>query len=283
MDNFLKKLQNLTLRLILFLVWFDLMCFTLILAGNILKWSFFNESIGSAFFTTFSLSLGALAALALLHVVLTLNIISNSISLAVKEKDISSQEDKERGSKRFIKLIVVSVVGIISIVGYQGIVERNAAKHKVEKVKNQLEDVVKSTLAARIAQLIEQDEKVNKLYFVRDELLLSLEDQRSVTLLVPKRGQEGDVFYSITPWDYDSKDETSISQSLKQLFVPRDNERKKFEQLVKNNEPFTVVDRYSIRAFYPITKDGKLKVILLLDTSRSVSSDYLMSRRKLEG
>lgn len=76
----LKKMQNLALKLILFLVWFDLMCFALILAGNIFQWSFFNESIGSAFFTMFSLSLGALFALAVLHVVLTLNLMSNSLS-----------------------------------------------------------------------------------------------------------------------------------------------------------------------------------------------------------
>ncbi|MFA5117216.1 MAG: hypothetical protein WC695_00010 [Candidatus Omnitrophota bacterium] len=276
----LRKLQGIALKLILFLVWFDLMCFTLILAGNVFKWSFFNESVGSAFFTTFGLSLGALAALAVLHVVLTLNIISNSISVAVQEKDLRTQEEVQKSKKRFKKYLVISIVGIVCIVGYQGIVERNAALHKVEKIKKQLSDVVRSTLAKRIVDLIEQDEKVNKLYFVRDEMLLSLEDQRSVTLLIPKTGQEGQVFYSVTPWDYDNKDETSIARSLKQLFVPNDDERKKFVQLVKSHLPFTVVGRMHIRAFYPIVKEGKLKVILLLDTSRMVSSEYLMSRSK---
>jgi hypothetical protein len=280
MENFLKKLQGLALKLILFLVWFDLMCFVLILAGNIFKWSFFNESIGSAFFTTFGLSLGALCALAVLHVVLTLNIISNSISVAVQEKDSRTQEEKQNSKKRFKKYLVISIVSITCIVGYQGIVEHNAALHKVEKIKKQLNDVVQSTLAKRIVDLVDQNEKVNKLYFVRDEMLLSLEDQRSVTLLIPKTGQEGQVFYSITPWDYDNKDETSIDQSLKKLFVPQDDERKKFAQLVKSHVPFTVVGRMEIRAFYPIVKEGKLKVILLLDTSRMVSSEYLMSRSK---
>ncbi len=282
MDN-LKRLQNLALKIILFLVWFDLMCFALILAGNIFKWSFFNESIGTAFFTTFGLSLGALAAFAILHVVLTLNMISNSISHIAKEKEIVDPETTKINKNRFRNIIIVSVVGILLIVGYQGIVERNVARHKIEKIKSQLKDVGQSTLSTRIADLIEQDEKINKLYFVRDELLFSLEEKaRSVTLLIPRMGQEGLLFYQITPWDYDYKDETTISMSLRHLFIPQENERKNFNELTKNNKPFTVVNRYDIRSFYPITKDGKLKVVLLLDTSRTISSDYLMSRRKFD-
>lgn len=282
MEN-LKRVQNLALKLILFLVWFDFMCFALILAGNIFKWSFFNESISSAFFTVFGLSLGALAALAVLHVVLTLNIMSNSISYLVKEKESVSQDEIQKDKKRFKRLLIASIIGIVVIVGYQGIVERNAARDKVEKIKNQLNDVVQSTLATRMVNLIEQNGKINELYFVRDELLLSLEEKaRSITLLIPKMGQKEQVFYEITPWDYDHKDETTISKSLSRLFIPRDKERKKFEQLVKNNSPFTVVDRCDIRAFYPITKDGKLKLVLLLDSSRTVSSDYLLSRSKLK-
>ncbi|MFH1778265.1 MAG: hypothetical protein ABH952_12045 [Candidatus Omnitrophota bacterium] len=90
------------------------------------------------------------------------------------------------------------------------------------------------------------------------------------------------MFYKITPWDYNQEDETIISKSLDKLFVPEDNERKKFAELTKNYKKFIIVNRYDIRSFYPITKGGKLKLILLLDTSRTVSGDYLMSRRKLD-
>lgn len=282
MNNF-KRLQNLALKLIFFLVWFDLMCFALILAGNVLKWSFFNESIGTAFFTAFGLSLGALIALAILHVVITLNIISNSISCLVKEKEIFDSDTFDKGKSRFQKIIIVSFVSILVIVGYQGIVERNAARYKVEKVEKQLKDTARSTLSVRIIDLIEQDAQINKLYFVRDELLLSLEEKaRSVTLLIPKEGQEGLIFYEITPWDYDHKDETIISKSLGKLFIPQDNERGRIIELTKDIKPFTVVNRYNIRSFYPITKNGKLKLIFLLDTSRTVSGDYIMSRGKFK-
>lgn len=281
MENF-KRLQSLALKIILFLVWFDLMCFALILAGTVFEWSFLNESVSAAFFATFGLSLGALIALVLLHVVLTLNIISNSISHIAKDKEIIDPALIQKNKKRFRNIIVISIITIILAVGYQGFVEFKAAKHKVKKVENNLKDVAKSTLSTRIVDLIERDEKINELYFVRDELLLSLEEERrSVTLLVPKMGQTGQVFYEITPWDYDHKDETAISKSLRNLFIPKDNERKKFKNLVEKNKPFTVVNRYNIRAFYPITKKGELKVILLLDTGRSVSNAYLMSRAKI--
>lgn len=281
--KYFKKLQSLVLMVILFLVWFDLMCFALILAGNIFKWSFFNESIGTAFFIAFGLSLGTLVALAILHVILTLNLISHSISHIAKEKEIIDSDVTKKSGNHFRNIIIASVMGILLIVGYQGIVERNAARHQVEKIENQLKDTAQSTLSARIVDFIEQDEKINKLYFVRDELLLSLEEKaRSVTLLIPKKGREGLVFYKITPWDYNHKDETVISQSIGGLFVPQDNERKKFAELTKNYNSFTVVNRYDIRSFYPITKDGKLKLVLLLDTSRTVNSDYLTSRSKLD-
>ncbi|MBU1043179.1 MAG: hypothetical protein KJ915_02125 [Candidatus Omnitrophica bacterium] len=278
MDNF-KKLQNLALKVILFLVWFDLMCFALILAGNIFKWSFFNESIGGAFFSAFGLSLGALVALSILHIVLTLNIISTSIGLIAKEQEIVDSEITQKNDYRFRNIIIASVVGVFIIVGYQGVAEHNAAKYKVEKIEKQLIDVAQSTLSTRIIDLIEQDEKINKLYFVRDEMLLSLKQEaRSITLLIPKEGQKDLVFYKITPWDYNKDDETTISKSLDHLFVPNENERKGFSNLTKNFKEFSVVNRNDIRAFYPITKDKKLKLILLLDTSRTVSGDYLMSR-----
>ena len=160
MDN-LKRLQNLALKLILFLVWFDFMCFAVILAGNIFGWSFFNEKIASTFFTLFGISLGALAALVGLHIVLALSIISSSISSLAKEQvtDLASSKDK----KGFRNLIVVSVAIIFLIVGYQGIVERNVAKHKVKKVESHIANLAQSSLVSKLITLIDNDDKINSL------------------------------------------------------------------------------------------------------------------------
>jgi len=280
MDN-LKRLQNLALKLILFLVWFDFMCFAVILAGNIFGWSFFNEKIASTFFTLFGISLGALAALVGLHIVLALSIISSSISSLAKEQvtDLASSKDK----KGFRNLIVVSVAIIFLIVGYQGIVERNVAKHKVKKVESHIANLAQSSLVSKLITLIDNDDKINSLYFLRDEILLSSEEYRSINLLIPRFGQEGQVFYQITPWDFDSKDETSISKSLKRVFVPDEEDRNKFSKMLKAKEPFITLTSYAIKAYYPVVQNAEIKLIILLDTSRNISSDYLMSRSKWSG
>jgi hypothetical protein len=159
-------------------------------------------------------------------------------------------------------------------------VEKKAAQHKVNQLQARLQDVSKASLVSKIVSLIERDAPVNELYFVRDELLLSLEGQKSVQLLIPKQGQEGKIFYKITPWDYNKDDQTPISQSLNNLFRPKEEEQKRFRTLLREQESFASVGRHHIRVFQPVTKAGQIQLILLLDTGRSVDSAYLMSRRK---
>lgn len=276
MDN-LKRLQNLALKLIIFLVWFDFMCFAVILAGNILGWSFFNEKISSTFFTLFGISLGALVALIGLHIVLTLSIISSSISFLAREEAGTAQLKNKRS---FRNIIIGSVALIFLIVSYQGMIERNVARHKVKKVERQVENLAQSRLVAKLIALIDNDDKINNIYFLRDEILLSSEEYRSITLLIPRPGQEGLIFYQITPWDFDSKDETSISKSQKRVFVPEQDDRNKFNKMVSSKKPFVTLDRYAVKAYYPVVQDGKIKLIILLDTSRNINSQYLMSRGK---
>lgn len=281
--NNLKKMQDLALKLILFLVWFDFMCFAIIIAANILNWSFFNSKIASAFFTVFSISLGSLAALSALHVVLTLSIISNSISALVKEKEFTHEVVIKKDKKNFRNLILASVAIILLIVGYQGIIERKVAKHKVKKIENQIKDMAQSVLVSRLVELVQNDDKVNKLYFLRDEILLSSEEYRSISLLIPRAGEQGQVFYEMTPWDYDNKDEANISKALRRVFVPSEEERKKFDKMLKTQESFVAVTSYAIKAYYPVVRDGKIKLIILLDTSRNVDASYLMTRSSKYG
>ena len=284
MDNF-RRLQGLVLKLILFLVWFDLVCFALILAGNIFQWSYLTQRFDRAFFTVFSISLGALAALAILHVVLTLNRISDSLSCIAKGKEDVNAEGDKKENNRFRKLLIASILVLVLIVGYQGFLEHRVMKHRVKTVEVQLRETAQSALTSKILYLVGQDEKINKLYFARDEMLFSLEeDVRSITLLIPMEGQEGPLFYQITPWDYDRKDESSISRALKsrKLFIPANDERLKFQELLTDSKPFTVVRRQGIRSFYPVKEDGELKLVLLMDTSRTVSGEYLMSRGKFK-
>ncbi|MFA6130066.1 MAG: hypothetical protein WC731_03690 [Candidatus Omnitrophota bacterium] len=276
--NNLKKMQDLALKLILFLVWFDFMCFAIIITANILNWSFFNSKIASAFFTVFGISLGSLAALCALHIVLTLSIISKSISSLVNEKEPADESVIKKDKNNFKNLIFTSVAIILLVVVCQGMVERNVAKNKVKGVESQLKNMAQSVLVSKLVDLVQNDDKVNKLYFLRDEILLSSEEYRSLSLLIPRPGEQGQVFYEINPWDYDNKDETNISKALRRVFAPCEEDRKKFNRMLKNQESFIVVTSNTIKAYYPVVRDGKIKLIILLDTSRNISNEYLMSR-----
>jgi len=276
--NNLKKMQDLVLKLVLFLVWFDFMCFAIIITANILNWSFFTSKIASAFFTVFGISLGSLAALCALHIVLTLSIISKSISSLVNEKEPADESAIKKDKKNFKNLIFTSVAIILLVVVCQGMVERNVARNKVKGVESQLKNMAQSVLVSKLVDLVQNDDKVNKLYFLRDEILLSSEEYRSLSLLIPRPGEQGQVFYEINPWDYDNKDETNISKALRRVFAPCEEDRKKFNRMLKNQEPFIVVTSSVIKAYYPVVRDGKIKLIILLDTSRNISNEYLMSR-----
>ncbi len=277
----MKYLQNFVLKTIMFIVWFDLACFALILSGSVFKWSFLNKSISVAFFTAFGVSLMVLLSLAILHVVLTLNLISESISYIAREKGFAESKPSPIAQKRFRAMIVASLGIIFLVVAYQGVLEYRVTRYKVKRIEQELGDIAGSRLVKRLLDIIDQNAAIGKLYFVRDELLLSLEENvRAISLLIPKKEEGRLVFYEITPWECDYKDTTPVSDSLTKLFIPRYKEKEKFGEMLKNKTPFTVVDSYAIRSFYPIVKDGQIKLVLLLDTSREISSDNLLSRSK---
>jgi len=278
-DN-LKRLQNLILKIIIFLVWFGLMCFTLILAGNIFHWSLLTENFEKVFFTLFGISLGTLAALVLLHVVLTMNRISDSIS-RIAGKPEADPGVAAREGIRFRNLVVLALAGILVVVVFQGALEYRVARHRVQSVEKQIAEIARSTLSARITRLIEEDGKVNELYFARDEMLLSLEEKtRGVTLLIPRKGASVPVFYMVTPYDYDRGDERKISDSLKSrnLFIPDQGEKNKFNEMLGSMKPFTRVYENGIRSFCPVAGNEKPGFVLLLDTGRKVSNEYLSMR-----
>ena len=171
-----------------------------------------------------------------------------------------------------------------------GVAEHYGIQQKNIKTQEKLGEAARSALTDQIVNLIGQDAMVSKLYFVRDELLLSMGSQKGVTLLVPKQGSERQVFYQITPWDsqfpwhhaMDAKEEIKedvpISKSLKFFFSPRKEEEKKFNQMLKDQKPFSVAGEYQSRAFWPIVRNGQIKLILLSDAEINISDDVLYSR-----
>lgn len=282
----LKKLQALILKVIIFLIWLDLAYFAVLAAGTLLKWAF----LGSNFHMLFAMSFGILAVLSVFHIVLTLNIMSRSIETIAKEKSISETEEVAKTGKRYKKWMALAIGGILIVVAGTGVAEYYGIKQKNVKTQEKVGEAARSSLTARIVDLIEQDVAISRLYSARDELLLSMGGQNGVTMLIPKQGAEGQVFYQITPWDsqfswhpaMETKDESKkdlpVSKSLKVAFYPRQGEEKKFKQLLQDQKPFSVTGEYQCRAFWPVVRNGQIKLILLSDAEINISGDMLYSR-----
>lgn len=278
MEN-LKKLQRMTLGLIIALVWFEILCFLLIFLGNIFKWSFLSETFSVGFFSAFGVGLGALAALAILHMTLTLNSISFSLdkmSLRSRQGEASRKKDKF-----FQKIIFAAIGTMFVIVIFLWYGEARVNKHKIKVTKNSLESIAISPIAAKAIEQISQDVSVREFLATRDVMMNTLEEARGLSLLIPMSKADKEVFYEATPWWWSSKDEElnkPLSKASLRMFVPYDSEKKKFNELLRNKKPFYSLERNSLRVFYPVTQNGEIKLILLLDTTRQESDAYLLKR-----
>ncbi|MBU2102647.1 MAG: hypothetical protein ABH865_04955 [Candidatus Omnitrophota bacterium] len=277
----LRKLQKFILSLIIGLVWFEILCFTLIFVGSIFNWSFLSKTFSTGFFSAFGIGLGALAALAILHVTLTLNSISFSLS-KIASRTPGTEDDAEKSDNTLFAKIIISAIGIILLIILSlWFGEININKYKAKLAKNGLESLEKSPLANKTIELINQDVSVKELIAVRDAMMNTLEGARGLSLLVPINKADTQVFYEITPWWWSKNDDElnkPLSQAALRRFVPYEEESKKFTAMLNTKVPFYSLARNSLRYFYPVTRDGKIAYVLLLDTSRQASDSYLTKR-----
>ena len=279
----LEKLQKLTLGLIIAVVWFDMLCFVVMFIGNIFKWSFLSETFSTGFFTAFGVSLGALFALGMLHSTLTFSLASFSLRkiAAAVEKDKESDEViSQKGKGFFIKGIALAIGSIAVIVIFLWFGEVSVNRHKIKVALNSLDSVTKSPLADKAVDLINKDASVKELREVRDAMLNTLEDSRGLSLLIPVDKIDKTRYYEITPWWWFEKEEEAkpISQANLRVFVPYAEEKNKFNELLKDKKPFSILRRDSLRVFYPAVVNETTEFILLLDTSRQASDAYLLKR-----
>ena len=279
----LEKLQKLTLGLIIAVVWFDMLCFVVMFIGNIFKWSFLSETFSAGFFTAFGVSLGALFALGMLHSTLTFSLASFSLRkiAAAVEKDKELVEiSPQKGKGFFAKGIALAIGSIAVIVIFLWFGEVSVNRHKIKVALNSLDSVTKSPLADKAVDLINKDASVKELREVRDAMLNTLEDSRGLSLLIPVDKIDKTRYYEITPWWWFEKEEEAkpISQANLRVFVPYAEEKNKFNELLKDKKPFSILRRDSLRVFYPAVVNETTEFILLLDTSRQASDAYLLKR-----
>ncbi|MEI8349975.1 MAG: hypothetical protein WCI77_07460 [Candidatus Omnitrophota bacterium] len=280
MDN-LNKLQKLTLGFIIALVWFLIMCFVVIFVGNIFKWSFLSETFSVGFFSAFGVGLGALIALAILNITLTFNSISHSLfRMAANSGSVMSVQDKQKSAKLFKASIFLAIASILGIVLFLWCGEVSVNRHKIKVSLNSLEAVAKSPLADKLVDLINKDATVKEVLDVRDAMRRNLEEKGGLSLLVPINKIDSGTFYEVTPWWYQGEEKESkpISQANLRVFVPYTEESIKFNELIKNKKPFYSINRYQLRVFYPIVVSNKVVCIVMLDTSRQASDQYLWKR-----
>lgn len=267
--NRLKKLQNLVLKIILVFSWLAVILLIVGLIGNLFSLTIMNGEL----WNTFSLIMGTLFALAFLHVVITLNIISNSIAAY-------SSSDETRTGGRILdlrKILVASAAVIAVILGIQFIANFKINEKNIAELRQETTEISNSSITSKLVDEIDQDAKMKDFYYTRDTLLLSTKN-RSITLLVPKLREGDKVFYIVGPLDYDLKDDRKISEVLQRLYLPNKNEKTKFDKMLKDRKGFEIEKNGEITVYRPIEKNGEIKLILVMGTRNELNYEYLKAR-----
>ena len=150
-------------------------------------------------------------------------------------------------------------------------------KKNLEVLKQQATDIGSSAITAKIVTQIDEDVRMRDLYFSRDLLLLTMKEN-SLTLLIPKIKDGNKVFYQVTSWDYDSRDERKISEALERPYIPDKSVKEKFDKMLKDRKSFDVKSGEDMTIFYPVEKNGELKLILIINSKSGINYEYLKER-----
>jgi hypothetical protein len=270
----LRKLQKTVLNLIVFLVCFEILCFVIMFLATILKWAFLTEGISSAFFSGFGVGLGALVALAILHITLSFNSVSISLAKIAQEADI-----EETGPRSFKKIMGAVLAIMLVIVTLLWFAEFRVKKYKVMVAFNALESISSSEIADKAIQLIGANATLKEIDALRDTMSSGLGEGRGLSLLIPVDKFGKSVYYELRPWLSETELSKAIGEANLTIFIPYDNEKKKFKELLEKKNGFYSISSHSLRVFCPVIRDDKIAFILMLDTSRHIPDLYSKGRR----
>ena len=262
--NKLRKLQGSILNIMFLLTWFAAVLLIVGLVGELFNIKVMNGEL----WAVFGLIIGLLMALVILHVVITLNIISNSLS---------SYNDSTPSRIDLKQIAIATVAVAVIIIGIQLVVDNQIKKGNLEQLQKEVVEIGNSTTVNKIITQVETDAKMKDLYFTRDVLLLSLKDN-SVELLIPKIRDGAKIYNIITPYDYDPKDERKISEALQRIYIPSKDIKPKFDRMLTDRKSFEVITDNETKIFYPVEKNGEIKLIIILSTSNTINYEYLKAR-----
>lgn len=267
MGNNLRRLQAGILSAILLFLWLAVVLLIIGVLGNLFNLSVMNSEI----WQIFGMITGIIALLGFINIIISLNIISGSLA--------TYSDSNEQSSKKvdYRKILIATLGLVVFVLGIQSIIKVQVDKKNMEILKQEVVDMSNSLIISKINTLVEEDAPMKELYFSRDSLLLSMKSN-SITLLIPKVRDGNKVFYPVTPWDYDSKDERKISEALERPYIPSKDEKVKFDKMLKDRKGFELKRGSDIVIFHPIEKNGELKLILIMNSKTEINYEYLKER-----
>lgn len=266
-----QKLRDFTLRLIQIIVWFEILWAVVFLAGLVFQWSGLTDQLAAAFFGSGFCAVLVLVALALLNVTANLNIISKT-----QVRKVAESEEVKSNPGSFIKTLCAAGVLIGLVVGSLWFAEWRLYQAKVSETATKIESLIETDLLNDAVALIKKDGKATDLATMREALAASIQTGARLSFIIPRKVKDVNVYYEFTAWWYGREDkDKKISEASLVKFVPRQTERRKWENMVAGEiDSFTVPSGNELRAFRRVVSDGQ-EIILLIDTGRR--SDYSRS------
>ena len=278
--NKYHRLQGIVLSIILFLVWFEILCFVLMFVGSILDWSFLTERFSNVFFSAFGLGLGGLLALAILHITLSFQSVSFSLNKIAQEKSGTDDLPNTKERKIFNKQIGYAVIAMFVVVFLFWIAEYNVKQYKMRIISSSAEALVISPMAEKVKSLLKQNASIKDLLDVRDAMQTAIEEKGAVLFLVPMNKAGQDVYYETRKVFSNSDLSKSVNEADLIAFIPwSKDEKKKFTEMLRNHKPFYSSTGYSYRFFYPVLEKENILFVIFIDTDRQVTDKYWSGSR----
>jgi len=262
-----EKLRNLSLKIIGVLVWFEILWAVVFVLALVFQWTFIASQVASAFFASGFAAALVLFAVTLLNFAANLHIISNAQLMK------GSKGTEPDGKSNSLRIFGIAIGLIVIVVCSLWFAEWKLYQTKSEEARTKLVSISETKLVDEVFGLVEGDGTVKELIKVRDAIAESIQVGARLSVLIPSERRDFNVFYELSAWSYFKiETEEKLSEASLSRFIPRKHEKNKYEELKDEKiTEFVLPDGQHLRAFLLIKRDGK-RIILLLDTSRSL--DY---------
>ncbi len=262
-----KMIRDLSLRAIVLLVILIGLWAIVLMVGATFNWSFLTGKIETAFYLG-----GFLVGL----LILALSFASGTASLAI----ISKAQNRETGGSRWSRkqvalLVAVPLALVLVLVGGLWYAEWRVYRTVSEEAWNKVRVLAEKSQLGEMAGEIREDGEIANILALRDALAADISSEGRVSFLVPRDRAGVKVYYELTPWFQDDKEEEkTFSEADLNRFRPSGREKDDFDRMARGElDSFQVpLKARQLRVFLAREFEGQ-EIVILLDTSRQLS-DY---------